>query len=366
MTKLRVGIVGAVARGASYIPLFQRHPSAVVTALCDVNTTRLREVGGHWGIKGLYSDYAEMLDAEDLDAVVVATPMPLHVPQSVEALRRGIHVLCEVPAAVSIEEAQTLVQTCKQSTASYMMAENYCFTRENMLVKAIAHAGLFGELYFAEGEYVHELKALNEATPWRRRWQTGINGNTYPTHSLGPILQWMQERVVSVCCVGTGHHYRDPRGAYYENEDSTFTLCRMERGGLVKLRLDMLSNRPHNLAYYSLQGTQGCYEAPRGFGDRHKIWLASRHERMEWRSLADLESEFLPDVWRKPPRGLLESGHGGGDYLVVDEFVSAVLEGRKPTIGVHQAMDMTLPGLVSQQSIAQGSVWLDVPDSRTW
>jgi len=317
-------------------------------------------------VSKLYTDYGEMLDAGGLDAVVVATPMPLHVPQSVEALRRGISVLCEVPAAVSIEEAHELVKACQQSSARYMMAENYCFTRENMLVREIARAGLFGDMYFAEGEYVHELKGLNETTPWRRKWQTGINGNTYPTHSLGPILQWMQERIVSVCCVGTGHHYTDPRGAYYENEDSTFTLCRTERGGLVKLRLDMLSNRPHNLAYYSLQGTQGCYEAPRGFGDRHKIWLASRHERMEWTALSELEADFLPDVWRNPPRELLEAGHGGGDYLVVNEFVSAVLEGREPAIGIHEAMDMTLPGLVSQQSISQGSVWLDVPDSRTW
>jgi len=56
---------------------------------------------------------------------------------------------------------------------------------------------------------------------WRRKWQTGINGVTYGTHSLGPILQWMPgDRVVSVCCAGSGHHYRDPRGAEYEMEDS--------------------------------------------------------------------------------------------------------------------------------------------------
>ena len=56
----------------------------------------------------------------------------------------------------------------------------------------------------------------------------------------------------------------------------------------------------------------------------------------------------------------------GGDFLEVVEFVGAVRRGRKPTIGIHEAMDMTLPGLISQRSIAEGGRSLDVPDSRDW
>jgi hypothetical protein len=62
----------------------------------------------------------------------------------------------------------------------------------------------------------------------------------------------------------------------------------------------------------------------------------------------------------------VRAGHGGGDYFVAVDFADAIL-GRKPVpIGIHQAMDMTLPGLVSQQSILQNGDWLDVPDSRQW
>ena len=50
-------------------------------------------------------------------------------------------------------------------------------------------------------------------------------------------------------------------------------ICKTTRGGLIEIRVDMLSDRPHNLNYYSLQGTKGCYEAARGLGDRPKIWL---------------------------------------------------------------------------------------------
>jgi len=48
------------------------------------------------------------------------------------------------------------------------------------------------------------------------------------------------------------------------------------------------------------------------------------------------------------------------------DFVTAVQGKKAPTIGIHKAMNMTLPGLISQASIRQGGVWLDVPDSRKW
>ena len=364
---IRFGIIGAVGRGSGFVPALRANSHTEISALCDINEEALKENAEGLEITDVFTDVVAMLDSGTVDAVVVGTPMHLHVPQSILALERDIHVISEVPAGVSIEQCRELVRVYLKSKAKYMMAENYCYMRPNMIVKGIARSGLFGELYFGEGEYVHELKGLNEVTVWRRRWQTGINGNTYPTHSLGPVLQWFEgERVVSVCCAGTGHHHRDPRGDAYENEDSTLMLCRMTRGGLVKIRLDMLSDRPHNMTYYSLQGTDGCYEAARGLGDQPKIWLRGRSEKLEWRPLSDFEGEFLPDEWLKPPDEAKKAGHGGGDYWEVQDFVEAILEDKEPPIGIHQALDMSLPGLVSTTSIDQGATWLAVPDSRTW
>ncbi len=82
--------------------------------------------------------------------------------------------------------------------------------------------------------------------------------------------------------------------------------------------------------------------------------------------LADLEKQFLPDEWLNPPREALEAGHGGGDYWQVRNLVDALIEGREMPVGIHEAMDMTLPGLISQQSVLQDSAWLPVPDSRDW
>jgi predicted dehydrogenase len=249
-----------------------------------------------------------------------------------------------------------------------MMAENYTYTRPNVLIRELVRRGLFGKPYYAEGEYIHELKGLNEQTPWRRKWQTGINGNTYPTHSLGPILQWMPgDRVVAVSCVGSGHHYRDPRGDLYENEDSTLTLCKMQSGGLVKLRLDMLSDRPHAMMNYQLQGTEGAYESARAQGEKNRIWLRSLcANREEWLALETLEQEFLPESWKQADATAQQAGHGGGDYFEILDFVEAVRGVRPSPIDIDAAMEMTLPGLISQQSISQHGAWLPVPDSRQW
>jgi hypothetical protein len=175
------------------------------------------------------------------------------------------------------------------------------------------------------------------------------------------------DRVARVCCEGSGHHYRDPRGALYENQDSCVMLCKMAKGGLVKIRVDMLSERPHAMNNYVLQGTKGCYESARSRDDRHRIWLeALGGDRNTWVDLADLEADYMPEMWRRPAEAALKAGHGGGDYFEILDFVTAIVEGVPSPIGIHEAMDMTLPGLVSQQSVSEGGRWIEVPDSRTW
>jgi predicted dehydrogenase/GNAT superfamily N-acetyltransferase len=372
LSRLNVGIVGAVGRGGSFSAPFEAN-GARIHAVCDVQRDRLTECMRRLGAKEKYSDCEKMLDRSDLDAVIIAAPMDFHVPQSIMALERNVHVLCEVPAGVSLEECRSLVLAARKSKAVYMMAENYAYMKTNVLVRELARQGLFGELYYAEGEYLHEVKELNERTPWRRKWQTGIEGVTYGTHSLGPILQWMEgDRVVRVCCAGSGHHYKDPRGEQY-HQDSAVMLCKMRSGGLVKIRVDMLSNRPHAMTNYQLQGTDGVYESSRGGPvDRGKIWLRALSKEIRWHdvdllmNIDALADNYLPETWRRPPAEALKAGHGGGDYFEVRDFVRAVRGEASCPIGIHEAMDMTLPGLVSQQSVLQGGAWLAVPDSREW
>ena len=361
--KLKVGIVGA-PRGQSFIRSFQAIEETDVIAICDLNIDVVEGVASQFNIDQKYTEFEEMVQS-DLDIVVVSTPMPLHAPQSTLALQEGKHVISEVPAATDLQQCWELAKSVENSKKKYMMAENYVYTKPNILIRELAMQGLFGDIYFGEGQYIHELKSLNEITKWRRKWQTGRNGCTYSTHSLGPVLQWFEDRVCTVSCFGSGHHYEDSEGKQYENEDTISMICKTTRGGLVEIRVDMLSDRPALGQYYSLQGTKGCYEAARGLGDQPKIWLVEHSDQIAWQSLSDFEEQYMPEIWRNPSMEALQAGHGGGDYLEVREFVDSIINDTKSPIDIYESLDMTVPGLVSEVSINRESIPVEVPDFRS-
>jgi predicted dehydrogenase len=287
------------------------------------------------------------------------------VPQSIAALRRRKHVLSEVTAAVSLDQCTELVQAVKASEQIYMLAENYCYSKPNVLVRALAREGLFGELYYAEGAYIHDCHAIHydaQGEPtWRTVWQVGRNGCTYGTHSLGPVLQWIDDRLVSVTCLGSGTH-TEPR---HRMDDTVTMLGKTSRGSLVNVRVDMQSHRPHNMTHYVLQGTHGAYESGRRLGEPNLVWIEGRSPgRESWQDLAEYEAEFLPDPWRNLGREATSSGHGGGDFFVARDFALSILKGTPPPIDVYRALDFSVPGLVSETSIANGGVTVPVPDFR--
>ena len=369
---IRVGLVGAAGRGGTFRNAIEANGGRI-QAVCDIRADPLDECARRLGAPQQFTDYRQMLDQSQLDAVVIGTPMQFHASMAIAALQRNLHVLSEVPAGVSIDECRQLVAASVSSKAIYMMAENYTYMRPNVLVRELCKQGLFGPLYYAEGEYLHELKGLNETTPWRRTWQTGIAGVTYGTHSLGPILQWMNgDRVIKVCCADTDWRNHDPRGESYA-QTTPVMLCKTARGALIKIRVDMLSDRPHAAANYQLQGADGCYESSRGGPvDRGRIWLRHLGKDVRWHdveslmNIDELAGRYLPDIWRNPPAGAAQAGHGGGDFFEVCDFFNAVRGSAPCPIGIHEAMDMTLPGLISQQSVQVGGAWLDVPNSRQW
>ncbi len=365
-SKIRVGIAGQ--RGAAFIMGLRALPEVELTALCELDEGRLNAQAQQFDISKRFTRFEEMLDV--VDAVVIATPMHVHAPQAIMALQAGKHVLSEVTAAVSLDECWHLADAVRASGKTYMLSENYCYQRDNVLVREMVRQGLFGELYYGEGEYLHEVRDLHHTADgkptWRYYWQVGVNGSTYPTHSLGPVMQWFTaadpgERIESVICVGSGQH-TDPE---HPHDDTTLLLCRLRSGKLIKVRVDMLSNRPHHMSYYTLQGTHGVYEASRLEHERGHVWIGENkpdHHR-RWRPVSEFE-EHLPTEWRNPPEAALQAGHGGGDYFVVRDFIEAILTGAPPTIDIYTGLEWTAAGLCSQLSITNGGVSIKVPDFR--
>lgn len=364
--KLTVGIVGVGGRPQGFISAIENSKSARLAAVCDINLEAMEKASE--GLQGIrkYTDYGEMIQTGGLDAVIVGTPMHLHVPQSIMALQNNIHVFSEVTAAISVEECRALVKACRESKAGYMMGENCNYMKPYMMIGEMIRAGIFGDVYYAEGEYLHNCRFLLGQTPWRRKWHYGINGITYGTHSLGPVLSWFEgDRVVKVSCAGSGHHYKDLEGKPFEQEDTNVMLARTKMGRLIKIRVDMVSNRTYNLKYI-LQGTKGCYDSARCPDDKDKLWTEELCKEEEWIDLDMLEDKYLPELWRKHGAEASKECHGGSDFIIMTDFLDAVVSGKTMPIDIHKAMDMTLPGLISQQSVLREGEWMEVPDSREW
>jgi len=361
---IKIGIAGA--RGLSTLIGFNALPGVKIEAICDLNAELLAEISAKHNIPKTYRVYEDMLES-DIDAVVVATPMQCHVQQAIAALEAGKHVFSEVTAGVTMDELWWLIESVEKHNKIYMFAENYCYMPQNQQIRNMVSQGLFGDVYYAEGEYLHELSSVvifeNGKTSWREYWQLGKRGAFYPTHSIGPLMQWFaNERILSISSFGTGSHVN----ARFRQDDTSVTMCQLTNNKLAKIRIDCMSPRPHNMTYYQLQGTKGAYEAPRGFGDDHKIWLTSMDKNTDeakWRGLNDFD-QYIPKRYKNATAEQANAGHGGGDFFIVEDFINAIRTGIQPDIDVYKACEWTAVGLLSELSITNNGRVMDMPNFR--
>ncbi len=302
--------------------------------------------------------------------------MQFHLQQTVQALEAGKHVLCEVTAGVTMDELWWLKEAVEKHGKVYMLAENYCYIPQNQLIGNMIKQGMFGDIYYAEGEYLHNTRHLaygynrrmandpkSNRTSWRSYWQYGKRGNFYPTHSLGPIMQWFRgDRIKSVACFGTGWH----TSPSVRQEETSITMCQLKSGKLIHLRLDCLSNRPSNGGYYALQGTKGCCEAPRGLGDQHKIYVQSEEEYADnaaWSPLTNYY-DLMPERYRTATKEQKRTGYWGADYFIVHDFIEAIRNKTPSAIDVYDACEWTAVGLLSELSVMNGGRVMEMPDFR--
>lgn len=366
--QIQLGIVGAAGRGMGYQIPATEDKRVKVEAVCDIVQEGAERAQKAFDAEEAYTDFHTMIWEASLDTVLIATPVEHHVAQSVAALKRDLNVLCEVPAGRTINECRDLVEAVNQSSGMFMLAENDVFRREWMLVAELVSDGRFGDVYYARSERVTNGKDHIEEALWRRTWRVERNGVTYPTHNLGPVGRWfLNDRIERVACAGSGHHNIDPRGDPYDQEDTVVMLGKTENDCLIVHRQDILSERPAAGYRFELQGTKGCFESAAHSDDTHWISFADRNENgRNWEPLEEYADEYLPECWQNIPDIARETGRNGGDYLVFEAFIDALVSDSDPAIDIHEGLDMTLPGLVSQQSIDSDGEWVHVPDSREW
>ncbi|HLZ08742.1 MAG TPA: Gfo/Idh/MocA family oxidoreductase [Chloroflexota bacterium] len=389
----RVGIVGANRGGGYGRALAALSDQAAVTAICDVN----RDVLAGWQTAQpelrRFGRFEDLLDSGVCDAVMLATPMELHAQQAILALSAGHHVLSEVIAACTIDDCWALVEAVESSGKIYMLAENYCYTRPAMMVRNLAEQGVFGDVSYGEGAYIHDCRPLMfdarlELT-WRGRLGRTEPGNGYPTHSLGPVAQWLgcagpgaSDRLTAVVTLTTPSDARSryarellgperPESArgFFRLGDSASTLLRTANGKVAYLRVDSASPRPHNMTHYVLQGADAAFVAARHPAEDPLIWIRGRSPGSTigdeaWESLWRYAEEYEHPRWRERGEIARRSGHGGGDFFVVEDFVRAVSEGSAPPIDVYDAVTWSSVFPLSVESVRTGGMPKPIPDFR--
>ncbi|MCP4401726.1 MAG: Gfo/Idh/MocA family oxidoreductase [bacterium] len=366
---MKVGIAGV--RGLSNLIGFNALEDVQVTALCDLDEDLLQQQQKEHGIANGHRVFDDMLES-DIDAVVIATPMQCHVPQAITALQAGKHVMSEVTAGVAMDELWWLIENVEQSGKVYMMAENYCYMPDNQLILNLVKKGMLGDVYYSEGEYLHNSQSLvtynygmqqSGKTSWRKYWQLGKRGAFYPTHSIGPVMQWFgEDRITSITSFGSGRHC-DLR---LRQEDTNITMCQLASHKLARIRLDTISPRPHQMTYYTIQGTKGVVEASRIHGQEAMVWLKGMDDSIdeaEWRPLNTFK-EHLPERYLNATDEQKNAGHAGGDFFIVEDFVNAIQKGTPPAIDVYQACEWTAVGLLSELSITNQNRTMDMPNFR--
>lgn len=355
MATWRIGLVG-LSRGPSLASQFAAHPDAEVAALCDLDAGRLEAVGRAFGLPdtALFTGYDDLLEAP-IDVVVIATPIMVHAEQAIAALQAGKHVLSEVTAVHTLEEAAQLVQAVRGGDRVYMMGENCCYFYFVRQWGEWAGAGKLGRIVHAEAEYVHDIHAMVvDAQTGRPYWRAQRPPIHYCSHSLGPLLQIMDDRIVRATGIHSGINAYPPVGP--GAIDLEVGLFQTARGTMIKVLRSSVLPREPALGWYALYGTRGFVENGRGRERVGQLYLADEMAPQEGAGALDcpLSDPAAPAVAHG-------GGHGTAEYYMIRDFLDA-LAGKHPSpIDVVRAMDFTVPGICAHQAAERGGVWLDVP-----
>ncbi|NQT83755.1 Gfo/Idh/MocA family oxidoreductase [bacterium] len=383
----RLGFIGVGGRGTYLLRLALGIKEVEVVAICDINESHLRraqnivqEVRGNnpAGYSAGPKDYRRLLDREDVDAVVIATPMQLHAEMSVDSLRERKHALSEVATACTLDECWALVEAVEETGRLYMLAENCCYLRSSMMILNMVKQGVFGDISYAECGYVHDCRGIkfnsDGSLTWRGELGRDNIGNLYPTHSLGPVAQWMginrEDRLVSLVAMTTRQASIERYAAMrfgkdspaakvkFAVGDSTSTLIRTAKGAVIDLRYDTASARPHpTTTYYALQGLKASYESR-----SDAIWIEKVTKGLTWEPLSKYAKEYEHPKWKMAQNEARKTSHGGADFFPIREFVRSIREGRPSPIDVYDAVTWSSIIPLSAESIRGGGKPVEIPD----
>lgn len=364
---VRIGVVGG-GFGSSF--QWHLHPDSKVEAVCDICPERLQRLSEVYRCGNTFNNYSRMLKDAQLDAVAVFTPAPLHVAMATQAMKLGKHVISAVPAGLSVHELERLLETVKATGQKYMMAETSYYRPEIITCRQMAERREFGTIFYSEAEYHHEgLIALMYDDRGFPTWRYGFPPMHYPTHCTGMIVPVTGERLVEVQANGWGDDHEILQSNQYGNPFWNTTAFFKTSGGhssRVSVFWHVAAKEVERGSFY---GDRGTYIMARPEGSPNTLVRIGKEGQTKLddngypEGKVDSQAYKQPDHWDTLPESLrVRSGHGGSHTFLVNEFISAIVQDRHPSVNVWEAIAYTLPGIIAHQSALRGGELLKIRD----
>ena len=390
--KVRVAIVGLGNRGAGAVDRMTYIEGAEIVALCDKHedrASRYQKLVTDRGLKKpvIFSGadgWRDMLKSQKIDLLYICTPWDYHTEMSVEGMKSGAHVACEVPIGLTVEDCWKVVRTSEETKKHCMMLENCCYDFFELQTLNMARAGVFGELIHSEGAYIHDLLDLNFSKTyyddfWRLKENIRFHGNLYPTHGIGPVAQCMNvnrgDVMTSLVNVASNDFHmgeearrlakEDPAtysqfvGAEYRGNMNT-TLIRTQKGKTIMIQHDVTSPRPYS-RIHMLSGTKGFCEKYPTTG----ISLKSHkngHEFLPKDQLDKLREEYTPEIVKYiGEQAKKVGGHGGMDFMMDWRLIDCLRNGLALDQDVYDAAAWSAIVPLSVESTKKGKT-VEFPD----
>ncbi len=243
--RVRLGVIGTGLRGGDVMSVFQKYPEVDVVALCDCYDQHLNQALQKTAGKAkTYSDYRQLLDSKDVDAVLIATPDHWHTRMAIDAVHAGKDVYVEKPLTYTIEEGHAIIKAVRASNRVFQVGlqqrsgTHYLDAKRN-----IVDAGKLGKVTLVRtwwhGNAYHLRKPNFTEKPAGLDWKAFLGPLKYRefnahqfynwrayldfgggqitdlfTHWIDVVHWFMDEDLpVSATAAGGVYHYKDGRTA---------------------------------------------------------------------------------------------------------------------------------------------------------
>lgn len=391
---VRIGIVGLGMRGTSAVERLTYVPDSRITALCDIEPDR---VGRSLGILaalgvpepeaffGAEDSWKQLCESDEVDLVYICTDWKTHTPIALYAMEHGKHVAIEVPAANTLDEIWSLIDTSERTRRHCMMLENCVYDFFEMTTLAMSQAGLFGDIVHVEGAYHHCLDPYWDEywNNWRLEFNRDNRGDVYPTHGIGPVCQVLGihrgDRMKTLVSMDTrtangGKVWKLKTGedcGEFRNADQTSTLIRTENGRTMLIQHDVLTPRPYD-RMYQVVGTDGYagkypvgqYCLRENSGNTGSYDDLGTEKVYSGESLKELQSKYPNPILTPELEALAKKvgGHGGMDFIMDYRLVYCLHNGLPLDMDVYDMAEWCCVSELSRISLENGSMPVEVPD----